>query len=228
MFMPGFSSDRVPVNIRLFLALSVTLALTPVLGPEVQPSFVNASPIELIGLILSEIVIGGLIGFLGRIFFAALETLAMAIAMGVGLSSALGAPIDEAEPLPAISTLITLSATVLIFVMDLHWEIIRGLVASYDALPVSDGFKAQFGLVQVANCLSQAFMLSLRVSSPFIAYAVLVNLSIGLTNKLAPQIQVFFILGPFVVAGGLFLLYFSFRQFIELFMVGFQSWLTTG
>lgn len=228
LLMPGFSSDRVPVNVRLFLALSVTLALTPVLSGEVQPFFINATPIELVKLILSEVMTGLLIGFLGRIFFSALETLAMAIALGVGLSSNLGAPIDEGEPLPAISTIITLTATTLLFLMDLHWEIIRGLVASYQALPVSMGFGAQFALIQVADCLSKAFFLSLRVSSPFIVYAIIVNLSVGLTNKLTPQIPVFFISAPFIVAGGLFLLYFSFNQFIELFMAGFETWLRTG
>ncbi|WP_020176977.1 flagellar biosynthesis protein FliR [Methyloferula stellata] len=228
MLMPGFSSDRVPVNVRLFVALSITLALTPLLGPEVQPSFIHASAIELIKLLLSEVLIGILIGFLGRIFFAALETLATSIAMGIGLSSALGAPIDEMEPLPAISTLITLTATVLLFVMDLHWEILHGIVASYQALPVSTGFGAQFGLIQIADCLSKAFFLSLRVSSPFIAFAIIVNLSVGLTNKLTPQIPIFFISAPFIVAGGLFLFYFSFKQFIELFMAGFETWLRTG
>lgn len=29
MLMPGFSSNRVPVNVRLFIAFSATLALTP-------------------------------------------------------------------------------------------------------------------------------------------------------------------------------------------------------
>jgi flagellar biosynthesis protein FliR len=228
MLMPGFSSDRVPVNVRLFLALAVTLGLTPLLSDDVQSSFVNASPIELMKLILSEVLTGILIGFLGRIFFAALETLATAIAMGIGLSSALGAPIDEMEPLPAISTLITLTATVLLFLMDLHWEILRGLVASYRALPVSEGFGTQFGLVQIADCLSKAFFLSLRVSSPFIAFSVIVNLSVGLANKLTPQIPIYFISTPFVVAGGLFLFYFSCKQFLELFMAGFQAWLISG
>ncbi len=228
MLMPGFSSDRVPVNVRLFLALAVTLALTPLLSADVQPSFIHASPIELMRLLISEVLTGILIGFLGRIFFAALETLATSIAMSIGLSSALGAPIEEMEALPAISTLITLTATTLLFVTDLHWEILRGIVASYRALPVSEGFGSQFGLIQIADCLSKSFFLSLRVSSPFIAFAIIVNFSVGLTNKLTPQIPVFFISTPFVVAGGLFLFYFSFKQFIELFMAGFQAWLKTG
>jgi len=228
MVMPGFSSGRVPVNVRLFIALSVTFALTPLLSIEVLPSFQKAPAMDVVKLILTEIMIGALIGFLGRVFFAALETLAMAISMGIGLSSAMGVPLDESEPLPAISSFITISATAMIFFMDLHWEIIHGIVASYHAIPVSKGFVPQFGLVQVADGLSKSFMLALRVSSPFIVFAVIVNLAVGLTNKLTPTIPVFFISTPFVVLGGLFLLYFTFRQFLELFMFGFQSWLKTG
>jgi flagellar biosynthetic protein FliR len=228
MLMPGFSSDRVPVNIRLFLVLSVTLALTPLLSADLQPVLTHTAPIDLAKLIFSEIMIGLLIGFLGRIFFAALETLANAIAMGIGLTSALGAPIDEMEPLPAISTLITTAATALLFVMDLHWEMLRGLVASYQALPVVGEFGTRFGLVQIADCLSKAFFLALRVSSPFIVFTIIVNFAVGLTNKLTPQIQIYFISTPFVVVGGLFLLYFSGKQFLELFMSGFDIWLRFG
>jgi flagellar biosynthetic protein FliR len=228
MVMPGFSSDRVPVIVRLLLVFSTTLALTPMLGPEIQASFIHATPVELAKLILSEILIGFLIGLLGRIFFAALETLANGIAMGIGLTSALGTPIDEMEPLPAISTLITFTATALIFMMDLHWEVLRGIVASYQAIPASGGFGARFNLVQIADCLSRAFFLALRVSSPFIVFTIIVNFSVGLTNKLTPQIPIYFISTPFVVAGGLFLLYFSGEQFMELFMAGFSMWLRSG
>ena len=57
---------------------------------------------------VSELLTGALIGLLGRAFFIALETIGMAIAMAIGLSSNLGAPVNEDEPLPAITTLLTL------------------------------------------------------------------------------------------------------------------------
>jgi flagellar biosynthetic protein FliR len=45
---------------------------------------------------------------------------------------------------------------------------------------------------------------------------------------LTPQIPVYFISMPFVVAGGLLLLYFVSKQFFELFITGFAAWLTRG
>lgn len=228
MLMPGFSSPRIPVMVRLFLCVAITLAFVPFLGGSVEKLIEGISTLGLLHLIVSELLIGGLIGLMGRIFFAALETLGTSIAMQMGLANALGAPVDETEPLPSIADLLTFLATTLLFVTNLHLEVVRGLVASYRTLPVASGFGPQFGLIQVADTLSKSFYLGLRVASPFILFGLVFNLAIGLANKLTPQIQVYFIATPFAVAGGLFLLYFTFKQVIELFMAGFASWLAGG
>ena len=95
MLMPGFSSSRVPVNVRLFIAISCTLALTPLLAPQLHGVGSGASPIGIAQIIIGETLIGALIGFMARLFFLALETLAMAAAMAIGLAANLGAPIDR-------------------------------------------------------------------------------------------------------------------------------------
>ncbi len=228
MLMPGFSSPRVPMVVRLFLTITITFAFVPLLGSNVEKLVENIAPLDLFRMIVSEMLIGGLIGLLGRIFFAALETLGTAIAQEMGLANALGAPIDESEQLPDIASLLTFLATTLLFITDLHFEVIRGLVASYRAMPVANGFSIQFGLVQIANVLGSSFLLSLRIASPFIVFALIVNLGIGLANKLTPQIHVYFMATPGVMIAGLFLFYFTFRTMIEIFMAGFAAWLKTG
>jgi hypothetical protein len=60
-------------------------------------------------------------------------------------------------------------------------------------LPVSGIFDAQFDLVQVTDCLTKSFLISLRISSPFITYALITNFVIGLAGKLVPQIPLYFI-----------------------------------
>jgi flagellar biosynthetic protein FliR len=102
------------------------------------------------------------------------------------------------------------------------------LAASYTALPATRGFDAQFGLVELADTLALAFRLSLRISSPFIVYALIVNLAVGLAGRLVPQIQIYFITVPAVLCGGLFLLYTTCTPFLEMFVSGFSAWLTTG
>ncbi len=228
MLMPGFSSPRVPVTVRLFLCVAISLALTPFLGEAIEKIVGNASAFTLLKLIVSETLIGSLIGLMGRIFFAALETLGTSIAMQIGLANALGVSVEDSESTPSIADFLIFLATTLLFVTDQHLEVIRGLVASYRTLPVASGFGPQFGLIQVADTLSKAFFLSLRVASPFILFGIVFNLAVGVANKLTPQIQVYFIATPFAVAGGLFLFYFTFKEVLGLFMAGFSNWLAGG
>lgn len=228
MVMPGISGPRIPMNVRLFIAFAITLGLTPLLAGEIGAGLSDAPPAALMRILFSETLIGALIGFLGRIFFGALETLAGAIAMAIGLASPIAAPVDENEPLPAVTSLITIAATMLFFLTNLHWEVIRGVAASYAALPVAQLFNAQFGLVQVSDCLSKSFSLALQISSPFIVYSLIVNLAIGLAAKLTPQIPIYFITVPAVAIGGVFLLYIICKQLLQLFIAGFSAWLATG
>jgi flagellar biosynthesis protein FliR len=228
MLMPGFASSRVPVNVRLFIAIAVTLALSPLIVPPLQSSLPQLQTPTMVSLLISETVIGALIGVMGRMFFLALQFMAAAAAMYIGLGNAADAPIEDSEPLPAFATLITLTATLLFFLTDQHWEVLRALLASYVALPVTEPFALDFSLVKLTDAASSAFLLALQISSPFIVYTIIVNLMVGIANKLVPQIPIYFISVPIVLAGGFFLLYFMIGEALRVFMMGFMGWLARG
>jgi len=59
-------------------------------------------------------------------------------------------------------------------------------------------------------------------------YALIVNLLLALISRLTPQIQAFYLATPFVVAGGLALLYFTIKPAIEAFLLGFAAFLASG
>ena len=227
MLMPGFSSPRVPVQLRLFIAVGVTLALTPLVLPAFA-AFSAPSPATLLRIIVSETMTGALIGLMARFFFLALQTIATAMATMAGLGQLPGLPIDEAEASAPFVTLITITAATLMFVTNQHAEVIRALAGSYSRIAPGASLDAQAGLIQLADRASETFTLALRIGSPFVIYAVVVNLAIGLMNKLTPQIPVYFISLPFVIAGGLFLLYFSGPEALKLFMAAFSAWLARG
>ncbi len=146
----------------------------------------EATPSGVLFMLLGELLVGVMIGSMARLFFFALETLATAAAMTTGLGNILGSSVKEAEQLPAMSAFIMLGATTLIFVLDQHWEMIRGLFASYSAIPVRDGMPADGLLREYMNVLSQAFLLALRISSPFLLFGFIVNLAFGFLNRMSP------------------------------------------
>jgi len=228
MLAPGFSNSQIPTQIRLFVALAVTLALTPLLFDKIPAAALGDDPLLTLKLIAVESLVGGMIGFLARIFFAALETLAAGAAQMLGFANPFGLQIEAGEALPPLATLVSLAAMTLTFVADLHWELLRGLVASYDVVPVGADFNARLALREVADAFGESFRLTLRIVSPYVIYALIVNLTLALVNRLTPQIQIFYVAMPFIAAGGLALLYFTARPAIEAFLIGFAAWLASG
>ncbi len=228
MLAPGFSSTQIPTQIRLFVALAVTLALTPLLIDKIPAVALGGDPVLTLKLIAIESLVGGMIGLLARIFFFALETLASAAAQMLGFANPFGFQIEADESLAPLASLISLAALTLLFVTDLHWELLRGLAASYDVVPVGADFNARLALRQVADALAESFRLTLRIASPYVIYALIVNLALALVNRLTPQIQIVFVAAPFVAAGGLALLFTTLKPAIEAFLTGFAAWLSTG
>ena len=83
----------------------------------------------LLALIVSEMLIGALIGLMARLYVLALQFMASAIAMLIGYGGAGGPGIDEPDPQAALGSLIiSFSALLLLFVFDFHHEIIKALV----------------------------------------------------------------------------------------------------
>lgn len=228
MLMPGFGSSRIPPQVRLFIAVAVTLALAPLLIPVVEGDLSKATVPTVVQLIASETLVGAMIGVMARLFFLALQFMGTAATMLVGYGGMADPPIEESEPAPAMATLLTLTATVLLFAMGLHVEVMRALVASYSVLSVTDLFNPQFALAKVTDAASDSFILIAQLLSPFLAYSLIVNFLFGIMNKLTPIIPVYFISAPFVMAGGLLLLYFTFTEALTLFVSGFQSFLANG
>jgi flagellar biosynthetic protein FliR len=228
MIAPGLSSAQIPAQIRLLVAVAVTLALAPLLLGDNRLRFSDEDPLSLLRLIVMEGLIGAMIGLLGRAFFSALETLSTAAATFLGLTNPFGVELDAGQMTAPITTTVMIAATAILFAGDFHWEILRGLVASYKAIPMRSDFDAAYGARQLAGVLGQAFLVAVRVASPFFLYSVIANFTLALINRVTPQISVFFVAPPFVAAGGLLVLYFVAKGEIEQFLAAFAAWLSWG
>ena len=225
MIAPGVGNSQIPTPIRLFVVLGVTLTLSPMLLERAGAIVDEGDPIGMTRLIATELLIGGLIGVLARLFFSALETMAFAAATLLGLANPFGVEVDQSQPLPPLSALVTLGATALIFVADYHWQIVIGLIDSYRVLPLGGAFDARRGLAEIGGVLGESFLVAARIAAPFILFSVIVNFAMALVNRVTPQIAIFFIAPPFIVAGGLALIYFTIRGQVAEFMAAFSAWL---
>ncbi len=225
MLMPGLSSPRVPVRARLFIAIGVSLAFMPLLHERMAGFFREPSLSPLVSLVLVETLIGLIIGLGSRLFFLMLEMLASAIAQAIGLSGIAGMPVEESSGEPTMVTFILISATLLFFISDLHLEVLRGLLMSYELMAPGVGFPARFGLGEMADALTAASLLALRLSGPFLVLSIIVNFAFGLANKMTPMIQIYFAAMPVLIGLGFLLMMVVARPFLQGFVLGLEQFL---
>ena len=228
MLMPGFSSARVPVQVRLFIAVAVTLALSPLLVPVLRAALPQVTPDAMLALIVSETVVGALIGLMGRLFFLALQFMATAAAMFIGFSNMPGAPIEDTEPVPAFAALITLTATLLFFLTDQHWEVLRALARLLFGAP---RHRAAGGGIQPGQARRRRNQrlppgaADQRALHRLRAHHQLHGRHRQQAHAADPRLLH---LGARVLAGGFILLYFTIGESLRLFMMGFMGWLARG
>ena len=220
MILPGFSSSRVPPQVRLLTAVAVSMAILPVLWDTIYPR-VNSPTATFIGLLATETLIGVVYGLIARLYTLGLQFAGTIITMSIGFNAPGGHDVLEDSPENQLTNLLAFSGLLLLFMMDFHHIVFRALIDSYTATPVGAIIDPQKMLITLTDTLRASTMIMLRLASPFLIYGLMFNVAIGLINKLSPQVPVYFISTPFLVMGGIFLLYLSIAAFIRQFADGF-------
>ncbi len=220
MVLPGFSSARLPMIVRLLVSIAISMAILPVLWDIIYPR-VSGSQSAYIQLVFTEFVIGTMYGLIARFYVLGLQFAGSVLSMSIGFSAPGAADILEDTAENQLTNLISFGGLMLLFAMDFHHMIFRALIDSYTAMPLGGIPDSQKMLITLTDTLVETFKLMLRLASPFIIFGLMFNFAVGLINKLAPQIPVFFISTPYLLMGGLFLVYLSIaalvRQFAEFF-----------
>lgn len=221
MLMPGIGESFVPVRSRLMFAFAFCfLLLEPMLGRLPAP------PETISGLVHSityEIVIGLFFGILLRILMSTLEATGMVISIQSGLSNAtiLNPALAAQSPLP--SAFLAIVALTMIFVTGLDHMLLRSLVSLYDVFPANGdlmpGDMAQL-LIQTVN---KSFTMGIELAMPFFVIGLLMYIALGIMQKLLPQVQLFLVVLPVQVWGGLTLMALTTAGIITLWLRYFDA-----
>lgn len=206
MLAPGWGESSVPATFRLSAALLATMAVAPTLVDQVPPP-PDRLPDGVV-IIITEILIGIMMGAGARILMSALQVGGQIIGISSGLAMA-----QQFDPMAGSSGAIlgvfmSMTAIVLIMAAGIHRDMLQAAVDSYqlfrpgDPIPVGDAAQWELG------AMSSAFKLGLQIAAPVLVVALVFNLAIGLVSRLIPQVQIFFIAMPIQVMLGLSIMTF--------------------
>jgi len=228
LLAPGLSSPRVPVHVRLFVAVAITAGLSLLLMTEMLQRLSVVQKDEQVFLIVKETSVGLVIGLLSRCFFLALQFAATAISNFIGLSGIPGIPLEEGDTGSPLATLVSSAAITIIFVMGLHMELLRALIDSYGVVPLGVTIAPEWFLSNLLHALGETWLLALRLSGPFLVYGVIVNFALGLGNRFAQQISVYHATSGAVMLGGFLLFYLVWVDWMAVFTSDYRTWLLRG
>lgn len=220
LVLPGFSTARLSMTIRVFLAVTVTIALLPVMWDQLYPKIRGTTPDYML-LCLFESLTGVVLGLIARFYALGLQFLGTVITMMIGLNSPPAGDILEDTSEGQLTNVLTFAGLMVLFMLDFHHQVFIAIADTYRTIPPGAVFDPQKALISLTDTLSATFMVMLRLASPFILFNVLFNLAIGFINKLAPIVPVYFISAPYLVMGGTILFYLAIASLLSLYADAF-------
>ena len=201
--IPVFSSARVPQTVRAYIALGLSTALLPIVYDQIAPTVSETQGVAIIGILFNEIITGLFLGFMIRLFFLAILFAAELMAQVVGFVGMAGPGIIENDLAAPLANLVVLLVSVLFFTLNIHHLIIENVLLSYQRLPVGGVLEASMSYTGIGVALSSAFAVVTPLAGPFLLYAVVCNLLVGLANRLVPQVPIQLVTGPAILFGGM-------------------------
>ncbi len=192
--MPGIGDSFTPANIRLYIALGLSLVLAPFVAPALPHPLPAGGP--LMALIGMEFVIGLFFGTIGRIFMTALDTAGMLISVQSGLGSAQLFNPAFATQGSLIGAFMSVTGVLVLFASDFHHLLFYGLAGSYELFPVGAMPDPGSMADMLTKAVGGAFLIGVEIASPFIIVTMLIYIGMGVLTRLMPQIQVFLLAMP--------------------------------
>ncbi|MBU5314242.1 flagellar type III secretion system protein FliR [Tissierella carlieri] len=211
IFSPFFSSQNIPNIMKIGLSFSVSLLITSTLS--ISPDFSNEI---LILLILKELMVGVIIGFISYAFFSAFYVMGQIVDMKIGFGMANVIDPQNRIQVPLMGNFYYILSFLLLMSFNGHHLIISALVDSYKFLPIG-GFKYTGDTMNLLiNSLSKSFEIGFKLSTPIVAIIFLTDVVLGIISKTIPQMNVFVVGMPLKVLIGLLIILISMPIFFTV------------
>lgn len=148
---------------------------------------------QYIVLIIKEILIGLLLGFVAAIFLYVLQMAGGLIDLMMGFAIANVIDPQTGAQSPIMGNFKYMFAILILFTTEGHHLLLRGILNSYFLiplhkwLPIADGGIA--GLL--TDFFARSFVISLQIAAPIAASIFLVDVALGLISRTVPQMNMF-------------------------------------
>jgi flagellar biosynthetic protein FliR len=192
--VPVIASAQTPGRVKTGLAIAVSLALFPIMADAVPK--VSFAPLPFLLLIISELLLGLLLGLVARLIFTAVEFGATVIGYQMGFAAANVFDPQNERQVALISQFQNVFAILIFLAINGHHLFLRTAVLSYELLPPGQiDFSGQ-AVPYLMELASHMFAIGVQFSAPVLAVLLLSGLILGVLARVFPQLNVFLLSFP--------------------------------
>jgi flagellar biosynthesis protein FliR len=212
---PVFSAKVLPRSLKAALVVLLTAALLPAALGHVVPE-PRLTPATL----LTETLIGFVMGLGAAVLIAAAEMAGDFMAVQMGLSGASMLDPLNSGSVPVLGQFLQLFAVTLVLALDGHLLMLEAVAASLAVIPLGGEVAAEPALLELAGLGSMLFMQGLRFAAPVIAAALVGNVALGILARTVPQLNILMVAFPLQIGLGFVMLGLA----LPLIAGGFAGW----
>lgn len=185
-FAPPFTLFRVPITVRVLLAISLSIWLVAS-RPGLVVAAGEAESFAL--LVFGELLVGVGLALGLQLAFAAIVWAGRALDIQAGFGLAMLADPTTNARIPLAGTILSYGAGMIFFAIGAHYDLIALWAASFDALPI--GYQLlQPDIGAIAGVMSTLFLLSVGLVGISMLAIFLTDLTIAFLSRTLPQMNV--------------------------------------
>ena len=220
LMAPLFSSQSIPVYIRIAFSLVISLVLAPSMPLKMVPPGMELGDVA--GLFLGEILFGVLLGFAAACVFGGLQFAGQVISFQLGFSLInIIDPQTEVES-SVFSFLQNYIGLLFFLLINGHHWFLLAIHQSFTLLPVGGGQLHAPLIESLVRLSAELLVIGVRIAGPVIAVSVITDVVMGVLGRAAPQINIIIVGMPVKTLVGFGCLSFSF-YFLPRYLEGIYS-----
>ncbi|OGF65774.1 MAG: EscT/YscT/HrcT family type III secretion system export apparatus protein [Candidatus Fischerbacteria bacterium RBG_13_37_8] len=192
--------------VKIGLSLLIALFLYPYISSMQNSTTISTDSFLSLSLLLKEVIIGALIGFASSISFYAFEAAGNLIDIQRNATIANILIPQSHEQGSLLGNFYFQLGIVIFMIMNGHHYFIEALFESFRIIPLFS-FPALINNNLLIAMTAQLFKITLQLSAPVLITLFLVDVIMGVMNRISPYFNVFFYAMPVKSAVGLLILF---------------------
>lgn len=199
---PLLGHSSIPNPAKIGLGILLTLVVAPTLPPLPDVPVVSWAGL---GILIEQLLIGTAIGLTMRVVFTAVQVAGDIIGLQMGLAFATLFSPDAGNTM-ILARYLYMIALLMFLAFNGHLVVIEILATTFQTLPIGMIRFNPEAWNMLARYGATIFSAGLLLALPLVASLLIINLSMGILNRSAPQLTVFSVGFPLSLTVGLVLL----------------------